>query len=169
LEAQQLISSEDIRIQNLEQVLIQVMNPPNFIPVDSIQEKLRFEHKNQVEERSDSLEGYGESDYCLKDGLDPQAIDIHFEIRTLQQILNQFQSEDQRKINNAIADAEYELQKPTPDKDEVGQALGRALDYAQKAEGFAESMDELRPHVTNAAGWLGKNWYKLLAIVGLAA
>jgi hypothetical protein len=78
------------------------------------------------------------------------------------------ETEDQRKINNALEDAEVELEKPEPDKSEVGQALDRALKYAEKASGFAEAIDKLRPHVEAAAGWLGKHGYKLLPLVGLA-
>jgi len=67
----------------------------------------------------------------------------------------------------AFEDAQEELKKPEPNKDEVGQAIDRALNYAQKANGFVEAIDKLRPHVTNAAAWLGENWYKLLSLVGL--
>ncbi|MGI0484864.1 CHAT domain-containing protein [Pantanalinema rosaneae CENA516] len=96
------------------------------------------------------------------------SVDIHAEFNALRDVLAMLETPDRRKIDNAIADAEEELKKPQPDKDEVGQALGRALSYAQKAQGFAESMDKLRPHVEKAAGWLGENWYKLLPLVGLA-
>ncbi len=85
----------------------------------------------------------------------------------LAEILTQLESPDRRKIVNAVDDAQEELKKPNPDKDEVGQALDRALGYAEKANGFAEAMDKLRPHVEKAASWLGEHWYKLLPIVGL--
>jgi len=97
-----------------------------------------------------------------------ESVDIHAELNALRDVLITLNTGDRRKIDNAIADAEEELKKPQPDKDEVGQALGRALGYAQKAQGFAESMDKLRPHVEKAAGWLGENWYKLLSLVKLA-
>lgn len=34
-------------------------------------------------------------------------------------------------------------------------ALDCALNYAQKADGFA--IDKFRPHVQNTASWLGRN------------
>lgn len=98
---------------------------------------------------------------------EPQSVDIQAELNALHELLVQLQSPDQRKIDNALDDAKEELKKPQPDKDEVGQALERALKYAQKANGFAEAIDKLRPHVEKAASWLGEHWYKLLPIVGL--
>lgn len=96
------------------------------------------------------------------------SVDIHSELHALREVLTLLETSDRRKIDNAIAEAEEELQKPQPDKDEVGKALDRALGYAQKAQGFAESIDKLRPHVERAAAWLGENWYKLLPLVKLA-
>jgi tRNA splicing ligase len=96
-------------------------------------------------------------------------VDISRVLAEIKSILEKVPSEDSKKIANALEEAEDELKKDSPDKDEVGKALGRALDYAQKAEGFANSIDKLRPHVEAAAGWLGKNWHKILSVVGLAA
>lgn len=98
----------------------------------------------------------------------PESVNIAAELDALHERLSQLQSLDQRKIDNALDDAREELKKPTPDKDEVGQALDRALNYAQKANGFAETIDQLRPHVEKVVSWLGKHWYKLLSLVGLA-
>jgi CHAT domain len=97
----------------------------------------------------------------------PQTVDMVSVLEALQTILTQLESPDSRKIANAVDDANAELKKPQPDKDEVGQALDRALNYAKKANGFAEAIDKLRPQVEKAAAWLGENWYKLLALVGL--
>lgn len=96
-----------------------------------------------------------------------EVVDIAAELAALRETLNQLESPDQRKIDNALEDAEEELKKSEPDKDEVGKALDRALSYAEKANGFAEAVDQLRPHIEKSAGWLGRNWYKLLALVGL--
>lgn len=98
----------------------------------------------------------------------PETVNIQSEVEALRSLLTQLQSPDQRKIENALEDAQEEIKKPEPDKDEVGQALERALNYAQKANGFAEAIDKLRPHVEKTAGWLGQNWHKLLPVVGLA-
>ena len=86
----------------------------------------------------------------------------------LREVLTRLESPDRRKIANALSDAEDELAKPLPNKNEVGKALERTLDYARKAEGFAKALETLQPHVTNAAAWLGEHWHKLLALVGLA-
>lgn len=97
----------------------------------------------------------------------PESVNIQAELNALHELLSQLQSPDKRKIENALDDAKEELKKPEPNKDEVGQALDRALNYAQKANGFAEALDKLRPHVEKAASWLGEHWYKLLPLVGL--
>lgn len=99
----------------------------------------------------------------------PENVNISAELDALYELLSQLQSPDQRKIDNALDDAKEELKKPEPDKNEVGQALDRALSYAQKANGFAEAIDKLRPHVEKAAAWLGEHWYKLLPLVSLTA
>jgi hypothetical protein len=98
---------------------------------------------------------------------EPESVNIQTELAALKAVLSRLDTPDRRKIENAISDAEEELKKPDPDKDEVGQALDRALNYATKANGFAEAIDKLRPHVEKAAGWLGQNWHKILAVVGL--
>jgi len=96
-----------------------------------------------------------------------ESIDIRAELAALREILTQVESSDLRKIENALSDAEDELEKPEPEKDELGKVLDRALDYAKKAEGFAKFIETLKPTVTNIASWLGSNWYKILTAVGL--
>ncbi len=98
----------------------------------------------------------------------PESVDIKAELAALRQALAALNSPDQRKVDNALSDAEAELEKPEPDKDEVGTALERALGYAQKAEGFGKVIDTLKPHLIPVAAWLGTNWDKVLATVGLA-
>ncbi len=99
---------------------------------------------------------------------EPASVNIEAEIEALRAVLATLSSPDRRKIDNALDEIEDELKKPEPDKDEVGKALDRAMTYAQKANGFAEAIEKLRPHVEKTASWLGKNWYKLLSLVGLA-
>ncbi|MBW4512250.1 MAG: CHAT domain-containing protein [Scytonematopsis contorta HA4267-MV1] len=94
-------------------------------------------------------------------------IDIQAELEVLQEILANLPSPNSRKIYNAFADATDELNKENLDKDEVGKALERALNYAKKAEGFACVVEKLKPHLANTVAWLGDNWHKLLNIVGL--
>jgi hypothetical protein len=95
-------------------------------------------------------------------------VDISRELVGIRAVLEQIDSEQSGKIRRALDDAAEEAGKPTPDKDEIGAALERALNYAKKGSGFAEELGKLAPHIKNAVGWLGANWHKLLAIVGLA-
>jgi hypothetical protein len=96
-----------------------------------------------------------------------KSVDIKTELDALRDLLAQIDSPDRRKIDNALADAEDELKKPEPDKGEVGQALERAFNYAQKAEGFSAAIEKLQPRVSKVVAWLGENWYKLLSVVRL--
>lgn len=98
----------------------------------------------------------------------PESVNIQAEVAALRELLLQLKAPDQRKIERAFEDVEEELEKPEPDKDEIGQALDRAVNYAKKANRFAEAIDKLRPHVEKLTAWLGQNWHKLLSLVGLA-
>ncbi len=98
----------------------------------------------------------------------PEAVDIKHEIAALRGVLAEFAGGDKALIDHALGEVDLHLAKAEPEKDRVGQALERALDYASKADGFAEKIDKLAPHVKNAAAWLGRNWHKLLGFVGLA-
>ncbi|UNU23619.1 CHAT domain-containing protein [Microcoleus vaginatus] len=97
----------------------------------------------------------------------PASVNIETELNALREILGKLETSDRRKIDNAFEDAQDELKKPQPDKNEVGKALERAFDYAQKAGGFASAIATLQPHLTNTAAWLGENWHKLLSLVNL--
>jgi hypothetical protein len=94
-------------------------------------------------------------------------VDMASEVATLRELLGRLDSTDRRKIDNAFADAADELARPEPDRDEVGKALDRALEYGKKAKDFAGIVEALKPHVVGAVGWLGKNWHKILGVVGL--
>jgi hypothetical protein len=98
----------------------------------------------------------------------PESVDIQSELAAIRELLAGINQTESRKIGNAISDAEDEATREAPNRDEVGQALERALDYAQKTSEFASVVETLAPHVINACGWLGKNWYRLLGVVGLA-
>ena len=69
----------------------------------------------------------------------PESVDIKAELAAFGELVGQLQSEDAKKIGRALEDAQDEVAKSEPNRDEVGDALQRALVYAQKAEGFAES------------------------------
>ncbi len=94
----------------------------------------------------------------------PARVDIRAEFNALREVLTCLETSDCRKIDNAFADAQEELNKLQPDKNEVGKALDRALDYAKKAEGFASVVEKIKPHMTKATAWLGENWHKLLSV-----
>lgn len=97
----------------------------------------------------------------------PITVNIQAELNALREILAKLETSDRRKIDNAFADAQEELNKPQPDKDEVGDTLNRALKYAKKAEGFASAIAKLQPHLTKITAWLGANWHSLLSLVNL--
>ncbi len=97
----------------------------------------------------------------------PESVDIKAELAALGELVGQLQSEDEKKIGRALEDAQNEVAKSEPNRDEVGDALERALKYAQKADGFVETAVNLKGHMTNVVSWLGDNWHKLLPLVGL--
>lgn len=99
----------------------------------------------------------------------PETVDIKVELGALRQLLTSLRSPEQPKLERALADAEEEAVKATPDRDEIGDALNRALKYAKQANGFAEQIGKLKPHLEAACSWLGQNWHKLLAVAGLGA
>ncbi|WP_414623219.1 CHAT domain-containing protein [Calothrix sp. CCY 0018] len=97
----------------------------------------------------------------------PETVNIQAELNTLREIIEKLKTSDRRKIENAFEDAQEEIKKPQADKDEVGEALNRALKYAKKAEGFASVVEKIQPHLAKTTAWLGDNWHKLLGLVGL--
>ncbi|AKG23223.1 CHAT domain-containing protein [Calothrix sp. 336/3] len=97
----------------------------------------------------------------------PASVNIEAEINNLLEIIAKLETPDRRKIDNAFADVQEELNKPQPDRDEVGDALNRALKYAKKAEGFASTIGRLQPHLTKITAWLGADWHDLLSVIGL--
>ena len=97
----------------------------------------------------------------------PTSANIQAELNALREIITNLETSDRRKINNAFEDVQEELSKPQPDKDEVGQALERALKYAKKAEGFVGAIANLQPHLTKITVWLGYNWHRLLNLIDL--
>jgi len=94
-----------------------------------------------------------------------ETVDIAAELRALHTLLASFND----PIATGVAQKlEQEANKPEPDKDVVATTLETGLTYTKQLTGFAEAIDQLRPHVEAAAGWLGKQGYKLLPLVGLA-
>ena len=99
----------------------------------------------------------------------PQQVDIQATLTAFGGLLAPLVTPDRKKIDNALEEAQDESKKPNPNKDEIGKALDRALDYAKKAEGFTKVIEHLKPHVAAIASWLGSQWHHLFAVVGLIA
>jgi hypothetical protein len=93
---------------------------------------------------------------------DPATVDIARELAAIRAVLASLGSEHDRKVGRALDDASDEAGKPTPDKDELGRALDRALGYAKSAAGFAAEATRLAPHLRSAVAWLGDQWHALL-------
>jgi hypothetical protein len=98
-----------------------------------------------------------------------EGVDIRAEVSALREFLSALGSPEQAKLEHALADAQEEVSKPEPDRDELGGALERAIKYAKQANGFADQVQKLKPHLEAACSWLGQNWHKLLAATGLNA
>lgn len=98
----------------------------------------------------------------------PESVDIRTEVAALKGLLAQLASPDRDKLERALADAEEEAGKSEPDRDELGNALERAITYAKRANGFADQVAKLKPHLEAACAWLGRNWHNLLAAAGVA-
>lgn len=95
------------------------------------------------------------------------SVDIAAELASIRAILLRLSEEHTNKIGRALDDAEEEAKKKTPDKDEVGTALTRALDYAKQSNEFMLEASKLAPHIAGVVGWLGSTWHHLLPLVGL--
>ena len=96
----------------------------------------------------------------------PESVDIAVEIAALRGLLTELGAQDSKKIERALQDAEEEASKPTPDRDEVGTAIERALKYAQQTETFVSALGNVAPHIANVVAWLGDQWHRLLPYVG---
>jgi len=157
------------------------INPLDVIPVKSSVDDLLGDNNKAAQNRSVSIGGNVTSSAILSGDRNtanlrfqsvslpaPESVDIQAELNALREALVKLESPDRRKIENAFADALEEVNKPKPDKDEVGKALDRALYYAKQAKGFASIIEKLKSHLTKTASWLGENWHKLLTVAGLA-
>ena len=98
----------------------------------------------------------------------PDSVDIRKELAELRAIFTGLNAAEAGKLGRALDDAEDEAKKDEPDKDEVGGAIERAVKYAKGASDFSEQVEKLTPRLKAVCGWLGQNWYKLLAAVGIA-
>ncbi len=96
-----------------------------------------------------------------------EAIDIAAELTAIRRLLETLETPDQGKIGRALADADDDADRDEPDRDQVARSLDRAIEYASKAHGFAAAVAGLRPHLENAAAWLGTYGPHLARTIGL--
>ncbi len=96
-----------------------------------------------------------------------ETIDIAAELAAIRRLLEKLDTPDHGKISRALADADDDADRDEPDRDQVGRALDRAIEYAAKAHGFAAAVAGLRPHLENAAAWLGTCGPHLARTIGL--
>ena len=89
-------------------------------------------------------------------------------IRALQEHLERLDTEDRGKILRALADAQEEAQKPTPDKTEVAGALERVVKYSKTAHGIGDLVVELQRPLSIIAGWVGTTAPLAARLFGLA-
>ena len=75
------------------------------------------------------------------------AVDIGQELLAIRAVLERLGGEQAGRIGRALADAEEEARKLEPNKEEIGDALERALKTARNANGFAGEIAGLAPHV----------------------
>jgi hypothetical protein len=96
------------------------------------------------------------------------SVDMTQVLTQLRSITQTLDSSDKLKMENAVGDMHAELQKHSPDKNDIGSSLERFLKFAKKAAGYASTVESLKTPVTGAVAWLGSNWHSLLNSVGLS-
>jgi hypothetical protein len=97
-------------------------------------------------------------------------VDVKAELAALREALAALNKvPDRGKLDRALEDAADEAEKPEPDKDEVGGALGRVVKYAKAADDFGDHAEKLLPRLAALAAWLGPVGHSLLSMVGLSS
>jgi hypothetical protein len=99
-----------------------------------------------------------------------ESVDMNAVIQQLRAMIDRLQMEPKQQLvaKNALDEAEMEVKSPQPDKDNVGEALTRAVGTLSKANDVAAQLAKLAPVVVLAAAWVGVNIApKLLALVGM--
>ena len=93
-------------------------------------------------------------------------VDIAAVLAALRPLLDSVGSVDAPKIARALDDADHELTKPAPSKDEIGAALERAWKYASTGAKFVETAVNIAPLFSDAVAWLGEHGGKLAGMIG---
>jgi hypothetical protein len=96
---------------------------------------------------------------------DPSTVNIADELAGLRSVLSKMSSPNIAKMSRALDDADDEIKKDAPDKNEVGSAIERALKVAKEAGDFADNTGKVLPIVAGIVAWLGSNWTQLLSML----
>lgn len=83
-------------------------------------------------------------------------------INELRDFLMSFEQSSNRKLENAMNEAQEEASKPQPDKNELAESLERAVKYVKNAESFVGNTKQLANHLSPIVSWLGSSGMKLI-------
>ena len=95
-------------------------------------------------------------------------VDVAAEIAGLRALLEGLDTPERGRLGRAMEDAGEEAAKPSPDRQEVADALERAVKASKGAADFADNADRIRERVARIAGWLGPLAKGALALLGPA-
>ena len=85
----------------------------------------------------------------------PSLEEIRLELENLRKIVAGLTIADKTKVERALEDVKDELKKPQPDKQEVAEALERALKTAKKAGALTKEVQEnIMPTLEKLSLWL---------------
>ncbi|MCO7187569.1 MULTISPECIES: hypothetical protein [unclassified Pseudoalteromonas] len=99
---------------------------------------------------------------------EPQAVDIQLALSELKAALGELGIAQPRKLNNALEEAQEEIEQAQPDKAEVAESLARAAKIAKEAESFASHSEKLVERFTPVLGWLGPYATRVAEALGVA-
>lgn len=97
-----------------------------------------------------------------------ESINAREEFEALREFLLSLQTGEGKKLERALEDADEELAKEDPAKDEIGDALSRAVKYAKSANEFGDNAEKFAPRIVALATWLGHHGQKLLDQAGIS-
>ncbi|KAF7780966.1 hypothetical protein PRUB_a5384 [Pseudoalteromonas rubra] len=99
---------------------------------------------------------------------EPQTVDIQQALSKLTTALGELGIAQPRKLNNALEEAQEEIEQAQPDKAEVAESLARAAKIAKEAESFASHSEKLVERFTPVLGWLGPHATRVAEALGVA-
>lgn len=100
----------------------------------------------------------------------PPAISVNIvaQLAALRELLAPLAAGEKPLVEAAIAEAEALAKKSNPPKDQIGNALERAVGYAGGAAKLMQSGEKLWPVLKAIGGWLGEHGLKFLQLAGIA-